>query len=113
MSTTSDQEYEQVYRYTSGRWLWDEESQLSERYRKFEVSELQKLAVKSVGAKACSSMIKLAEGGFNEVFPLCMDNGFSRDRTHTELERRIPSYDYHVRSCYYGVCVVTCRTTLR
>jgi hypothetical protein len=39
------------------------------------VSELQKLAVKSVGAKACSSMVKLAEGGFKKVFRLCMENG--------------------------------------
>ncbi|ELR06647.1 hypothetical protein GMDG_00264 [Pseudogymnoascus destructans 20631-21] len=58
-TASKSQKYEQFFRYTSGRWLWDEEKELPE----------------SIGAKTCVSMIKLAEGGYNKVFRLVMDNG--------------------------------------
>ncbi|KAI1821833.1 kinase-like domain-containing protein [Xylaria intraflava] len=67
----------EFFRYTSGRWLWDEEARLRERYRQFDVHELQEVAAKSVGAETCVSMAKLAEGGFNKVFRLVMDNGLA------------------------------------
>lgn len=66
---------EHFYRYTSGRWVWDEESQLRQRYTTFNVPELKQLAAKSVGAGACVEISKLAEGSFNKVFRLVMDNG--------------------------------------
>ncbi len=69
------QHYEDFFRYTSGRWLWDEENALRERYRKFNVDELKRIAAKSIGAKSCASMSKLNEGGYNKVFRLVMDNG--------------------------------------
>lgn len=76
MSTVSKpQQYEQFFHYTSGRWLWDEEKELRERYKKFNVEELKRIAAESIGAKSCVSMIKLAEGGYNKVFKLVMDNG--------------------------------------
>ncbi|KAI9663120.1 MAG: Phosphotransferase enzyme [Bathelium mastoideum] len=74
MSALPNPDYEDFYRYTSGRWLWDEDAQLSERYKRFNVPELKKIAVSSIGAQSCVSMIKLAEGGFNKVFRLVMDN---------------------------------------
>ncbi|KAL9097474.1 MAG: hypothetical protein Q9165_000370 [Trypethelium subeluteriae] len=70
-----DPEYEDFYRYTSGRWLWDEHEQLRARYKRFNVPELKRIAIGSVGAEACVSMSKLAEGGFNKVFRLVMDDG--------------------------------------
>lgn len=75
MSACPARDYEDYYRYTSGRWLWDEDSQLRERYKRFNVSELKKIAAKSVGAGACVSISKLAEGGSNKVFRLMMDDG--------------------------------------
>lgn len=75
MSARPDRDNEYYYRYTSGRWLWDEDSQLNERYTRFNVSELKKIAAKSIGAQACVSFNKLAEGGFNKVFRLVMDDG--------------------------------------
>jgi len=69
------QQYEDFFRYTSGRWLWEEEKELQERYRKFNVNELKRIAAESIGAKSCVSMIKLNEGGYNKVFRLVMDNG--------------------------------------
>ncbi|KAI0868933.1 kinase-like domain-containing protein [Hypoxylon argillaceum] len=71
---TPDEQHE-FFRYTSGRWLWDEETQLRERYRRFDVQELQAAAAKSVSAEKCVDMTKLAEGGFNKVFRLVMENG--------------------------------------
>lgn len=66
---------EQLFYYTSGRWLWGEESQLRERFLAFNVQELQRVAAESVGAQSCVSITKLAEGGYNKVFRLVMDNG--------------------------------------
>jgi hypothetical protein len=39
------------------------------------MSELKKIAAKTIGAQACVSISKLAEGGFNKVFRLAMDDG--------------------------------------
>lgn len=75
MSACPNRDYEDFYRYTSGRWLWDEDSQLRERYKRFSVPELKNIAAKSVGAQTCLSISKLAEGGFNKVFRLVMDDG--------------------------------------
>lgn len=75
MSTNSTSPYEHFFHYTSGRWLWDEESQQCERFLVFNVQELQRIAAESVGAQSCVSITKLAEGGYNKVFRLVMDNG--------------------------------------
>ena len=75
ISTKSDSPYEEFFRYTSGRWVWDEEQQLRHRFRRFNVPELQRVAAASVRARECVSMRKLAEGSFNKVFRLIMDNG--------------------------------------
>ncbi|KAI0455947.1 hypothetical protein F5B21DRAFT_470237, partial [Xylaria acuta] len=58
-----------------GRWSWDEEARLRERYRPFDVHELQAVAAKSTRAEKCVSMVKLAECGFNKVFRLVVNDG--------------------------------------
>ncbi|DAA74701.1 TPA_exp: Uncharacterized protein A8136_3017 [Trichophyton benhamiae CBS 112371] len=70
----SDQ-YDKFYRYTSGRWLWDEEKQLQDRFTPFNVPELQRIAATSIKANKCVAMTNLAEGSFNKTFHLKMDNG--------------------------------------
>ena len=72
--TTESSDAEDFFRYTSGRWLWNETARLDERYKRFNVAELKRAAAKVAGAQACSQMTKLAEGGFNKVFKLVMDN---------------------------------------
>lgn len=67
--------YEYFFRYTGGRWLWDEDNRLRERFVVFNVHELHRIAAESVGAKSCISMAKLPEGGYNKVFRLVMENG--------------------------------------
>src|ERR1700752_5193299 len=64
MSLRSDSEHEDFFRYSGGRWLWDEATQLRSRYKRFNVPELKRISAQSVGANACVSMTKLAEGGF-------------------------------------------------
>ncbi|OOF91401.1 hypothetical protein ASPCADRAFT_177422 [Aspergillus carbonarius ITEM 5010] len=61
--------------YTSGRWLWDEASQLRKRYQPFNVDELKKSSASSVNAESCVKIIKLPEGAYNKTFLLTMDNG--------------------------------------
>lgn len=69
-----DSDAHDFYQYTSGRWLWNEEEQLRERYRRFNVLELQNAAVKAVGSRSCTNIAKIGEGNFNKVFKLTMDN---------------------------------------
>lgn len=73
--TSDDSGVEHLFRYTSGRWLWDEEQQLRDRYKAFNVSQLQTLAAQAIGSESCDSITKLAEGGFNKVFRLSMNDG--------------------------------------
>lgn len=64
-----------LFQYTSGRWLWNEEQQLKKRYTPFNVLELKRIAAHSIGAGTCTAIIKLAEGNYNKCFRLEMDNG--------------------------------------
>lgn len=63
------------FSYTSGRWVWNEEEQLRERYREFNILELQKVAIESACAGSCVRMEKLGEGSYNKSFRLVMANG--------------------------------------
>jgi hypothetical protein len=75
ISTATEPDHEEFFRYTGGRYLWNEESQMAKRYKRFNVSGLQKVAAQSVNARECVSMTKLPDGGFNKAFRLLMDNG--------------------------------------
>lgn len=70
-----NEDEEVFFRYTGGRWLWDEDRRLRERYKRFNVAEIKRIAAESVGSLQCVEMTKLAEGGFNKVFRLIMDDG--------------------------------------
>lgn len=73
MSTESACKYTEFFRYTSGRWLWNEEEQLLDRYKAFNVPELQRVAAESVRANRCVSMTKWGEGSYNKS--LSSDHG--------------------------------------
>ncbi|PYH90164.1 hypothetical protein BO71DRAFT_487355 [Aspergillus ellipticus CBS 707.79] len=60
--TTTPSPNEEFFRYTSGRWLWDEEQQLQDRHKVFNVPQLKNIAARAVGADRCVSRTKLAEG---------------------------------------------------
>ncbi|OBT77466.1 hypothetical protein VF21_05233 [Pseudogymnoascus sp. 05NY08] len=72
----SKKQQDELFSYTSGRYLYNEKQRLAERYVEFNIEELKAVAAESVGRKRVSHMKKLAEGGFNRVFLLTMDDGF-------------------------------------
>ncbi|KAJ5573480.1 uncharacterized protein N7459_007907, partial [Penicillium hispanicum] len=66
---------EDLFRYTSGRWLVDEKAQQQLRYVKFDLDRLCRLAAAHFGdARKCVRVVKL-EGSFNKALLLTMDDG--------------------------------------
>ena len=63
---------------------FNERARLADHYVRFNVPELMRVAATGVGRDTCLNIIKLAEGGFNQVFVLTMDDGY-------ELIARIPT----------------------
>lgn len=68
-------EAESFFAYTSGRWIHDESRQLSLRFRRFNINALKEVAIHAGGGKAVLKMEKLAEGSYNKVFAITLDNG--------------------------------------
>src|SRR5271170_3189611 len=66
---------EDFFRYTRGRFLFDEDVQLKERCKEFKVAALKNVVVQTTSSKQCINMVKLGEGSFNKVFLLTMDSG--------------------------------------
>ncbi|RAL10365.1 uncharacterized protein BO97DRAFT_471833 [Aspergillus homomorphus CBS 101889] len=67
---------EDLYKYTKHRWLYNEESELSKRYLKFNIQQLINVAITACdGASSCIRVTKCAEGLYNKAFILRMDNG--------------------------------------
>lgn len=67
-----------LFAYTSGRFIFNEEPRLRERYVKFNPAALFKEVENVLGAEhgAPKGITKLAEGGFNRVLLLTMQDGF-------------------------------------
>ncbi len=57
---------------------------MAERYVRFNVPELMRIAAMAVGRDRCVDMVKVTEGGFNKIFLLTMDDG-------CEVIARIPT----------------------
>jgi aminoglycoside phosphotransferase (APT) family kinase protein len=77
-----------LFSYTSGRYLFNEELRLKERYIEFNVEALKTAASASLAHQhgSVTNISKLGEGGFNRVFTLTMEDGF-------EVIAKIP---YHI-----------------
>lgn len=65
----------QFYKYTSGRWLWNEEHQLARRYVEFDLPGLLQVAAQAIGARSCVKVHKLPEGNFSKTYLIAMDDG--------------------------------------
>ncbi|KAF8555594.1 hypothetical protein OG21DRAFT_1410660, partial [Imleria badia] len=64
------------FRYTSGRWIYNEREQTRIRYAFFNVDAFKRVAAIAAGAERCVQMDKTAEGNFNKIFLLLtFDNG--------------------------------------
>lgn len=59
-----------------GSTSFDEHDRLEERFVRFNVEELKRIAALKVNRYRCVDIEKLAEGRFNKVFVLTMNDGF-------------------------------------
>lgn len=64
----------ELFNYTSGRWLWNEEAQLAARRVSFNITALQDAACRATGTSRCLSISKIGEGNYNKAYRLEMDN---------------------------------------
>ncbi|KAI1942866.1 hypothetical protein LOZ12_006174 [Ophidiomyces ophidiicola] len=66
-----------LFNYTSGRWLYNEELRLAERRLPFNVEQLKRVAAEAIGRKEQDvfGIKKFAEGGFNRIFEISMHDG--------------------------------------
>lgn len=63
------------FEYTRGRFVSNEEHELSIRRVKFDMNELARVAAESVGSRECVHIEKLPDGMFNKTFQFTMANG--------------------------------------
>ena len=63
---------------------FNEKERMAERYVRFNVPQLMRIAATAVGRDRCITITKVTEGGFNKVFLLTMDDGY-------EVIARIPT----------------------
>ncbi|KAL3444029.1 phosphotransferase family protein [Aspergillus insuetus] len=64
-----------LFRYTSGRWLWNEEERFQERYRVFNIRELQNVASEAASSGPCIRLEKMHEDLYDKTFKLTMADG--------------------------------------
>ena len=69
-------EGEELYQYSSGRWLINEKQQLAQRYVKFDIQKLCERAASALGGSptTCTEITKI-EGSFNKALLLRMEDG--------------------------------------
>ncbi|PPJ52072.1 hypothetical protein CBER1_10035 [Cercospora berteroae] len=77
MAAAQTQHEHDIFHYTSGRWLYNESKRLDERRLPFNAPALLEAAAKSVDQQNVDikSFRKVAEGGFNRVLEVTMQNG--------------------------------------
>jgi hypothetical protein len=66
---------EYYFRFTRGRFVADEQHEMSQRYVRFDLDELARLAAEAVDSKYCISIEKYPDRMYNKVFLLTMDDG--------------------------------------
>ncbi|KAH7087401.1 kinase-like domain-containing protein [Paraphoma chrysanthemicola] len=68
-----------LFEYTSGRWIYNEEKRFEERRLGFDVPELKHVAARDINQEVShvEGLHKLAEGGFNRIFEVRMKDGTS------------------------------------
>lgn len=67
---------ETLFSYSSGRFLYNEQARLRERYVSFDASALEKAVAMHVGHRGVKNLVKISEGGFNRVLLATMEDGF-------------------------------------
>lgn len=83
-----------LFSYSSGRFLYNEQLRLQERHVEFNIAALEDAACQYTSRSKVVDLVKLSEGGFNRVLLLTFDDGF-------KAVVKIP----------YNLCVPTTYTT--
>ncbi|KAG5961934.1 hypothetical protein E4U56_003607 [Claviceps arundinis] len=65
----------ELFSFTCGRFVANEEHELAQRYREFNFIELARRAARAVQADRCLSIAKIPDGLYNRILLLTMDNG--------------------------------------
>lgn len=68
-------ENQDFFRYTAGRFLFDETNQMACRHVKFDMNALVRIAASSIASRSCVAVRKLSEGQYNKAFLLTTDDG--------------------------------------
>lgn len=66
---------EDFYRFTRARFVCNEIHEMSQRYVRYNIDQLARLAAAAVGSKTCVSIQKCPDGMHNKVLLLTMDDG--------------------------------------
>lgn len=66
---------EDYFHFTRGRFVSNEEHEMSQRYVRFNLQELARLAAETVGSKSCVNIEKYPDGMHNKALLLTMDDG--------------------------------------
>lgn len=74
---------ESYFKFTRARFVINEQYEMSQRYVRYNIHELGRIAANAVGAKSCISIEKFPDGLFNKVLLLKLDNG-------TQVTAKIP-----------------------
>lgn len=64
-----------LFNYTRGRFVCDEEHEMAQRQVRFNVNELARHAAAAVDANTCVNVTKYPDGMYNKSMLLTMDNG--------------------------------------
>lgn len=72
------------FQFTRGRFVSNEQHEMSQRYVRFDVNALARLAAEAVGSKSCVSIEKYPEGMFNKALLLTMEDG-------TQVVAKVPN----------------------
>jgi hypothetical protein len=83
---------EEIYQCHEWRFLYNEEEQLRERYKRFSVPDLMEAARKAVSARSCTSIIKYSESTHKKEFLCMMDNRRNVNARIPHDFSRVPRY---------------------
>ncbi|KAL8840496.1 MAG: hypothetical protein Q9176_003822 [Flavoplaca citrina] len=75
---------EDYFRFTRGRFVSNEQNEISQRYVRFNLHELARLAAKAVGSKSCVGIEKYPDGMYNKALLLTMEDG-------TQVVAKVPN----------------------
>lgn len=103
---------ENFFGFTRGRFLRHETQELSQRYIKFNVEALTRIAAEVTGAHHCMSVHKFADGMHNKALLLTMDNGTqvvgkvpnpNAGRPHFTTASEVATMDFVSNTFYMGI----------